>query len=153
MVFYPCDFEANAEDAKFVSAKLFIEFLHEEYGEERIMEMVSLQGDSVTRRWFRWRNELDSGLLRVDDMLDKFLTEVLHGELTIHDIPCEIFSFADDNNPKRYRSQAPLEERIRIAKRVAENGERIRDVADDSGRSHVSVSKWASLYRTGKLVA
>ena len=153
MVFYPCDFESNAEEAKYVSAKGFIEFLHEVYGEQGVHDRVSVHGDSWARRWFRWRNELHSGLISVDHGVDQFLTKIFPLELGINDLPCEIFSFACSDDRKRIAGQISKADRARYAKRVVEGGECRMQIANEAGRSHGAVSKWVTQYRKGTLAA
>lgn len=151
MVFYPCDFEANAEDAKFIYADKFIDYLHELYGEQGVQDRVCVHGDSVARRWFRWRNEIQSGLLPVHSV-DEFLIKLYPHDLRINELPCEMFSFADRNNRPRSKTLSKSD-RFSFAKRVVEGGESAKDIAAEANRTYSAVAKWTTLYRQGKLAA
>ena len=51
--FYPCDYTDIKETARYVNATQLQIYLNERFGEERVMEMITVHGDSVVRRWFR----------------------------------------------------------------------------------------------------
>lgn len=151
-VFWPCDFEENSETAKYVSVTPLCDWLHETYGEERMLEMVSIQGDAITRKWFRWRREMIGGVVDVF-AVDQFLMDVFGPELMLHELPVEVFSFL-----KHRRKPSPMrklnhEQRMEFAKRIVEDGESRQEIAKEVGRSADAVGKWTMRYRQEVLAA
>lgn len=144
MVFYPCDFEANADEAKFVHANVFVAYLEERFGQEDLMELIGVQGDSFKRRWFRWRVETKDNLINVFNV-DEFLCQVFAGEVMLHELPANAFSFARCK-PRQSYSPTPLEDRLRYGRMVVVEGKKASDVAEQIGFSVKSVHNWARLY-------
>lgn len=144
MVFYPCDFEANADEAKFIHANVFVAYLERRFGQEDLMELIGVQGESLKRRWFRWRVETTDNLLNVFNV-DEFLCKVFAGEVMLHDLPAHAFSFAR-SKPRQSWSPTPLEDRLRYGRMVVVEGKSASAVAQEVGFSVKSVRNWARLY-------
>lgn len=154
MVFYPVDFEGNVDDARFVNPKVFVEWLHDEFGEEELQNLVSVQGDSITRRWFRWREESQNSVLNVY-AVDEFLLRVFQGEIMLHDLPPHAFSFRKTRlNPKGSLGMGEKLRKIKVrTARRALNGEDIKDLAAELQRTPGCISKWKTEYERGELKA
>lgn len=103
------------------------------------MEMISVHGDSVVRRWFRWRVELSNPLIDIFSV-DEFLMLCFGSEVMLHDLDEVCFSFADRKRWKKGEAVSP-ELRQRCVKRVL-NGEKVRDIASEIDRSYDCVAKW-----------
>ena len=151
MVFYPCDFQGNAEDARYVVAEVVVDYLHERFGEEGMLERIAIQGDSFTRRWFRWRNEMEVGLIDIGK-LDDFLIPVFHGCVRIEELPPEAFSFRKLNR-KSTSTHTHVEKKTQYARQVVERGAKPLEIARQLGCHERTVQNWAKAYRQGTLAA
>ena len=137
--FYPCDYTDIKETARYVNSTQLEIYLNERFGEERVMEMITVHGDSVVRRWFRWRVELSNPLIDIFSV-DEFLMKCFSSEVMLHDLDEVCFSFADR---KRWSKGEPVspELRQRCIDRVM-SGEKVREVAAEIERSYDCVAKW-----------
>lgn len=151
MVFYPCDFEANAEDARYVVSRIVVDYLHERFGEEGMLERCATQSDSFTRRWFRWRNEMEVGLIEIGK-LDDFLIPVFHGCVRVEEFPPEAFSFRKINR-KDCGTRIKVERQAKYAQAVVERGAKPSQIAKQLGCHERTVQNWAKRYRAGTLAA
>lgn len=151
MEWYPCDFEANAEDARYINAGELVTYLHERFGEERMMELIGVQGDSVVRRWFRWRVEMEDGLLDVYSV-DAFLIKVFNREVMLCDLPVECFSFRRCRQGVK-RPKTSVEMRLIYGRKVVEDGESPIKLAKQLGFNERSLRNWAKLYEQQAVAA
>lgn len=142
--FYPCDFTTVKDWSRWICAKELVDYLHDRYGEERMMQTLNAMGDAVVRRWFRWRVELAHGSIDLFNV-DEFLVQVFGTEVMINDLPEECFSFWSKRKQK-IKSYSSPEMRHKCVMRVLE-GESQKQVAEDVGFSPDSVRKWVREHR------
>jgi len=137
--FYPCDYTTVKEWSRWICAKELVDYLHERYGEDRVMEMLNVHGDAIVRRWFRWRIELAHGSIDVFNV-DDFLMQIFGNEVMLNDLPDRCFSFWTHRKQKIKTYSTP-QMRKACVKRVL-NGESQKEVAMEVGFSPDSVRKW-----------
>jgi hypothetical protein len=137
--FYPCDYTTVKEWSRWICAKELVDYLHERYGEDRVMEMLNVHGDAIVRRWFRWRIELAHGSIDVFNV-DDFLMQIFGNEVMLNDLPDRCFSFWTHRKQKIKTYSTP-QMRKACVKRVL-NGESQKEVAREIGFSPDSVRKW-----------